>query len=311
MVIDFHTHTFGYSWLPERWWNWLIEYYNSRDRNPLAPNKKNENIIEQLCDDDGSKLLGMMTDTNIDKSVVLPLDWGLLLGEPSTPIEEQHTLISKISQKSNGRIIAFVGIDPRRGNAIEFIKFCLEEYKMKGIKLYPAAGYNLEDDRYKPIFKIAIDYNVPVLIHTGFSFGPFISKYGDPRVLDFLCATYPEVAFIAAHLGSGYLEQLCWLGYAKTNLYADCSLMQIIAKQKYKEFSKGIRLACNLFGSRRILFGTDWPFSQKVMPNNTYVNAFNRLASIDDMATRFATYEVKQMLGKNAENLLFKNLRGL
>ena len=100
--------------------------------------------------------------------------------------------------------------------------------------------------RICPIFEIAGEFHVPVLVHSGCSFGPFLGEYGEPSVLDYLCATYPDTIFIAAHLGSGYLEQLCWLGYAKPNLYVDCSLMQIRTRQNYPEFARNIRLACDL-----------------------------------------------------------------
>jgi uncharacterized protein len=306
MIIDFHSHIVNRSWLPERWWAWLTEYYNSRRQNSLLPQRNADEITERLCDCDGTKLLGSMREAQIDKSVVLPLDWGILLGEPSTPIEEQHRLIAEISGKSNGRIIPFVGVDPRRRDALELIRFCLEEYKMQGIKLYPATGYDLQDEAYRPIFESAMEHDVPVLLHTGYSFGPFLSKYCEPAILDYLCATYPKINFIAAHLGAGNLEQLCWLGYAKPNLYADCSLMQIRSRQNFLDFARKLRLACDLFGSRRILFGTDWPYSQSVMGNDEYVNAFRNLKSLECTEFKFAGYEVKQMLGGSAENLLFK-----
>lgn len=310
MIIDFHSHIIDPFWLPERWWTWLTEFYNSRRHNSLLPHRNADDITERLCDCDGSKLLGAMEDAQIDRSVVLPLDWGILLGEPPVPIEEQHRRIAEISQRSNGKIISFVGVDPRRENALELIKLCLEDYKMYGIKLYPATGYDLHDVAYRPIFEAALEYNVPVLLHSGYSFGPFLSKYCEPAVIDYLCATYPNITFIAAHLGAGHLEQLCWLGYAKPNLYADCSLMQIRTRQNYSEFARNLRLACDLFGSRRILFGTDWPFSQSVMRNDEYVNAFRKLTSIDSVGTMFAHYEVKQILGANAEDLLF-NTKGV
>jgi uncharacterized protein len=234
------------------------------------------------------------------------LDWGLHLGEPPISIDEQHRKISEIAQRSNGKIMPFVGVDPRRKGAIEMIKFFLENYNMQGIKLYPAAGYAVEDDIFRPIFITALEHNVPILLHTGYSFGTFLSKYGDPAVLDYLCATYPEVTFIAAHLGSGFLEQLCWLGYAKPNLFADCSLMQIRARQNYSKFAENIRLACDLLGSKRILFGSDWPFSKSMMSNDSYVNAFRKLSSLEVGSAKLAGYEVKQILGKNAEDLLSK-----
>ena len=304
MIIDFHTHIIDRSWLSERWWTWLTEYYNSRRQKSLLPNIGTDAIIDRLCDHDGSKLLGAMEEAKIDKSVVLPLDWGILLGEPPVPIEEQHKRIAEIAQDSNGKIIPFVGIDPRRNNAVELIEYCLDDYKMQGIKLYPATGYDLQNDAFRPIFEVALKFNVPVLLHTGYSFGPFLSKYCGPAVLDYLCATYPDVTFIAAHLGAGFLEELCWLGYTKPNLYADCSLMQIRTRQNYPEFTRNLRLACDLFGSRRILFGTDWPFSQSVMRNEEYVDAFRKLKSLDGVGTKFAGYEVKQILGGSAEDLL-------
>ena len=304
MIIDFHSHIIDYSWLPERWWSWLTDYYNSRRQSPLLPQRGVDYVIETTCDCDGNKLLSAMADAHIDKSIVLPLDWGIHLGEPPVSIEEQHRLIAEICESSNGKILSFVGVDPRRKNALELINMCLEKYNMRGIKLYPAAGYDLRNVVYGPIFEAALTYNVPVLMHTGYSFGPFLSEHCGPDVLDYLCATYPNVTFIAAHLGAGYLEQLCWLGYVKPNLYADCSLMQIRARQNYSEFSKNIRLACDLFGSRRILFGTDWPFSQSVMNNNEYVNSIRKLKSADGAGATLAGYEVKHILGENAEGIL-------
>ena len=310
MIIDFHSHIIEYSWLPERWWTWLTEFYNSRRQSPLLPHFKADVLREQICDGDGSKLLAGMEDAQIDKSIVLPLDWGILFGEPPVSIEEQHNRIAEIAERSNGKIVPFVGVDPRRKGALELITYCLKDCRMQGIKLYPAAGYDPSNEAYHGIFEAALRYDVPVLVHTGYSFGPFLSEYCGPGVLDCLCARYPDITFVAAHLGSGYLEQLCWLGYAKPNLYADCSLMQIRARQNYSEFAGNLRLACDLFGSRRILFGTDWPFSQTVMKNDEYVNALRKLKSVDSSGTAFAGYEVKQILGGTAASLLSRKKGG-
>ena len=306
MTVDFHAHILEASWMPERWWTWLTAYSNERRRGGLLTERKPADVINRFCDPGGLKLIQEMDEAKIDKSVVLPLDWGLMLGEPPVPIEEQHGRIAEIAAQSQGRIVPFVGIDPRRDNALKLIRYFLEEHKMRGIKLYPAAGYDLMSNEFRPVFEIAGAFDVPVLVHTGCSFGPFLSKYGEPSVLDYLCTTYPDIIFIAAHLGAGYLEQLCWLGYAKPNLYVDCSLMQIRTRQNYSEFARNIRLACDLIGSHRVLFGSDWPFSQGVMRNIEYLAAFSRLGMVKEAGARFAGYEIKQMLGVNAEYLLTK-----
>jgi uncharacterized protein len=306
MIVDFHAHLLEASWMPDRWWSWLVEYSNERRQGPLLNAQHAADVVNRYCDPGGAKLLRQMDDAKIDKTVVLPLDWGLLLGEPRVPIEEQHLAIAEIAARSEGRIVPFVGIDPRRKDAVRRIRFFLEEHDMRGIKLYPAAGYDPTADDFRPVFELAEAFHVPVLVHTGCSFGPFLTKYGEPSVMDCLCATYPGVTFVAAHLGSGFLEQFCWLGYAKPNLFVDCSLMQIRARRNYPEFARNLRLACDLIGSRRVLFGTDWPFGQSVMRNTDYTEAFGRLADVEDAGSGFAGYEIQQMLGGNAGYLLTK-----
>jgi len=302
MIVDFHTHILDYQWLPQKWWDWLEDYYQKAG--PLTLGRRKQSSLDNLLDPDGNKLLQELERCSFDKAVVLPLDWGLLLGEPEKSIEEQHEAIYRIAQKSEGKLLPFVGIDPRRPNAIELIDFYLSKRAMAGIKLYPAAGYDLRQQAFKGVFEKAEEYGVPVLIHSGFSFGPFLSQFCTPLVFDFLCATYPKVNFIAAHMGGGFLEQFCWLAYAKPNLYLDCSLMQIICKQNYQDFAGKIRLACNLAGNQKILFGTDFPFSQTVLPNEIYADAFKKLASLSAPETQFSSLEIKQILGKNAVRLL-------
>jgi predicted TIM-barrel fold metal-dependent hydrolase len=308
MIIDIHAHILEYSWLPPKYWIWLEKYYQNRGgHTKFSFGKKKTSIIDEWSDPCGKKLLGAMAKAGIDQTVVLPLDWGLLLGEPPVSIAEQNIAIGEISKNSKGKIIAFVGVDPRRKNAIEIIEYCLKEYRMRGIKLYPAAGYDLQDEKYKPVFEKAMEYQVPIIIHSGYSFGPFLSKYCTPLIFDYLCATYPQIKIIAAHLGGGFLEQFCWLGYAKSNLYTDCSLLQIRSKQSYQQFAQMIRFACDFFSSSRIFFGTDWPFSQSVMKNIEYISLIKKLSSIEIPNIQFANYEVKQILGQNAYRMLSLN----
>ena len=106
----------------ERWWTWLTAYSNERRRGGLLTERKPADVINRFCDPGGLKLIQEMDEAKIDKSVVLPLDWGLMLGEPPVPIEEQHGRIAEIAAQSQGRIVPFVGIDPRRGNALKLIR---------------------------------------------------------------------------------------------------------------------------------------------------------------------------------------------
>ena len=304
MIIDIHTHIIKKEWLPAKWWQWLGKYYEKSSFASLFKGHKKEDFITNLCDPDGQKLINRMNETEIDKSVVLPLDWGILMGEPPQTIQKQNEEIAHIVQKSNGRLIAFAGIDPRRKNAVDTIDFFLKHHNMQGIKLYPAAGYDIEEKKYYAIFEKACEYNIPVLIHTGYSFGPFYSKYSTPLKLDTICADFPQAKIIAAHLGNGFSDDLCMLGHSKDNLYCDFSLMQVHCKHNYKNFARIIRKSLNFMGLGKVFFGTDWPFSEKIIKTKKFITLIQNLANIKERQESFASIEIEAILGNNAKKLL-------
>lgn len=85
-----------------------------------------------------------------------------------------------------------------------------------GIKLAHAhQGVALDDEIMLPVYDVAADYGVPVLLHTGFS--PFPGSRGEPRYYDPLwletvVSAYdgaegrPRVDFILSHVGTGDLR---------------------------------------------------------------------------------------------------------
>jgi predicted TIM-barrel fold metal-dependent hydrolase len=176
---------------------------------------------------------------------------------------------------------------------------------MQGIKLYPAAGYDLTSDEFRPVFELAGAFDVPVLVHTGYSFGPFLSKYSEPSVLDYLC-DISRYHFHRCPLGGGIPGTALLVGLCETQFI--CRLFPDADPNtaELPEFARNIRLACDLIGSHRVLFGSDWPFCQGVMRNIEYLAAFNRLGTVKEDGAGFAGYEIKQMLGVNAEYLLNK-----
>jgi|SRR3990167_338770 len=301
MIIDAHVHLFDYSWIPEQWWKWLGQFYKTT-RGPLLTGKTCH-YIESLCDPSGERILQQMSMSGIERSIVLPLDWGISLGEPAVSIQEQHEQIAEITSRSNGRLIPFAGVDPRRKNAQQLIKKCVNEWNFKGIKLYPAAGFPLLSDQTISVLNIAREYGLPVMVHSGFAAGPsFEGVFGNPDALDSLCAKFPDVKIIAAHLGNGFLHQLCAIGATKMNFYVDCSLMQRRCKTDYYGFMHDIWYAINTMGASRILFGTDWPFGTSSLNNSSYIQAIQKFLVDDDK--KFTSFEIKGILGKNAAGIL-------
>jgi uncharacterized protein len=262
------------------------------------------NIVPVYLDTDGEKHIAAMEEAGIDKTVMLLFDTGLLIGEGTVSIEEQNEMVFAAAKKYPEKIIPFVSIDPRRPNAAEFVKKAVEEYGAKGLKMHPGSGFNPEDKETMNLVGSIADYGIPVLVHTGASIAPTMSKYCDPIYLDKMLLEFPEVKFIAAHMSYGHRQQLFSLGMNRPNLYTDLAAWQTTAKDRFHEFSKVVKDAVIHFGPERVLFGTDNPYLWPVLPEPGYVQVIKDLATKPPEEERLTKEEVDMILGENAMSIL-------
>src|SRR5215211_7410304 len=96
--------------------------------------------------------------------------------------------------RSGGRLIPFVRLDLNE-TPLEEARRCLDA-GARGIKLHPRAqGFDATDERLAPVFALAAERRVPILIHGG---------RGLPPIADGLRALmdrYPEASLVIAHAG--------------------------------------------------------------------------------------------------------------
>ena len=98
------------------------------------------------------------------------------------------------AERSNGRMIPFVRLALDEG-PIEEARRCLD-LGARGIKLHPRAQkFLLDDERLRPVFELAAERRVPILIHGGRGLPPI----GDH--LHRLVDAYPDAQLIIAHAG--------------------------------------------------------------------------------------------------------------
>jgi predicted TIM-barrel fold metal-dependent hydrolase len=70
------------------------------------------------------------------------------------------------AERAGGRLIPFVRLDITEGPLEEAVR-CIDR-GARGIKLHPRAQrFDVNDQRLAPIFELAADRNVPILIHGG------------------------------------------------------------------------------------------------------------------------------------------------
>ena len=98
------------------------------------------------------------------------------------------------AERSGGRLIPFVRLDLSESPIEEAIR-CLD-LGARGIKLHPRAqGFLLNDERLAPVFALAAERKVPILIHGGRGLPPIADN------LDRLVTANPGAQLIIAHGG--------------------------------------------------------------------------------------------------------------
>src|SRR5579864_4561885 len=108
---------------------------------------------------------------------------------PSFTAANDRTLAA--AAKSNGRLIPFVRLDLSEA-PIEEARRCLE-LGARGIKLHPRAQrFLLNDERLAPVFEIASEWRVPILIHGGRGLPPIADDLGR------LVEAYPDTRLVIA-----------------------------------------------------------------------------------------------------------------
>jgi uncharacterized protein len=135
--------------------------------------------------------------------------------EPAFRAPNDRTL--EHAARSGGRLIPFVRLDMNEG-PIEEATRCLDR-GARGIKLHPRAQrFVLNDERLAPVFALAAERRVPILIHGGRGLPPIADDLS--RLVD----AYPEAQLIIAHAGIADLAALAGRLAGRKGVFFDSSV---------------------------------------------------------------------------------------
>jgi len=308
MIIDVHYHLLAEEWYPEEWWNTVVKMYAHGLKDyglEMSPEEIRSSLVPPLWDPEGEVLIRDMDAAGVDKTVIVPIDYWLAFGEPGASLDQQLKAYSNFQQKHPDRIIAFATVDPRRPDAVQIVERAFKEWGLKGLNLYPQAGFYANDPRTYRVLEKVGEFNVPVRIHTGQQGPPPLrGKYGDPIHLDDVVQDFPNLSIIAGHMAFAWHEQLFYLAGIKYNMSTEFSAWQPIAKASYWKFCQVMRQALNHLGKDRVLFGTDNPFVAPLMSTKEYVDLIKGLPQNAPEGISFTEEEVNSMLGDSAAKIL-------
>jgi predicted TIM-barrel fold metal-dependent hydrolase len=182
------------------------------------------------------------------------------------------------ASRSEGRLIPFVRLDLGE-RPIEEAERCLD-LGAKGIKLHPRAQkFLLNDERLAPVFAIAAERKVPILIHGGRGLPPIADD------LARLVETYPDAQLIIAHAGIADLGALMRHFAGKLGVFFDTSAWSPI---DLLDFFRQV-------SPEQVLYASDYPYGQQ--PSSLLIALRTaRVAGLDDA-------QVRGMLSGNATRI--------
>jgi len=170
------------------------------------------------------------------------------------------------------RLVGFFMLNPAAADAAERLSRALDEWKLRGICLFPAMHhYNLDDERVHATFEAASSRGAAVFVHCGvLTVGirkklglpsPFNLRLGHPLALATVAARFPRVPVIVPHFGAGFLRETLMAADQCPNIHLDTS-----SSNSWIKYHPGLTLeavfrqALEVAGPDRVLFGTDSSF---------------------------------------------------
>ena len=313
MIIDAHCHLSTRDMIPEQYWrSTAATIARIVPGSPSVEQILDSEIMQKGMDGSGERLITEMDEAGIDKTIVFGVDWGLPLGEPKVSIQDYNKFVASTAKDYPDKLIPFFTIDPRRSGAAELFEKALTTWEMRGLKLHPSTGYSPDGEKCYELFKIANQYKVPIITHSGYIIG-LKGRTARPEYFDAPTTDFPNLKFSFAHLNFGNIDELVGMMFMKLNTYCDISAHgQILMMNSPPDFYRQLRFVMNHEGvNRRVMFGSDWPMTGNIMPLSKWVETIKNLSSpkittlLENWGyRRFRAKEIKLILGKNAESFL-------
>jgi predicted TIM-barrel fold metal-dependent hydrolase len=174
----------------------------------------------------------------------------------------------EFAARSEGRLVPFVRLALDEG-PIEEARRCLD-LGARGIKLHPRAQkFLLNDERLAPVFALAAERGVPILIHAGRGLPPIA------EALERLVDAHEGTQLILAHAGIADLANLAYRFSGKRGVFFDSSVWSAI----------DLLGLLRLVPPEQIVYASDYPYGQQ--PGSLLLSSrVARVSGFDDRQLR-------------------------
>jgi len=230
-IVDFHVHAF-----PDA----LAARATARVERAAG--------IRSALDGTIAALLSSMDAAGIERSVILSI-----ATHPSqfAPILEWSQAIR------SPRIVPFLSVHPADPRAAEKVRLAAS-MGFKGFKLHPYyQEFSLDEERMFPIYEAMQQAGLICVSHTGFDTSHPYIRVADPGRILKVIERFPNLTFVATHLGAWKDWELVAELLPKAGLWTDISYtLPFLSPER-------ARALLSVFPADRLLFGSDSPWADQ------------------------------------------------
>lgn len=278
-VIDAHVHLFSVR---------LFEEYI--ETHPEAAPRFRQALKERKFGRRGESLPDMPADEMAAWYVRRIHDAGVARALVVSVIPDSEYMREFVSAAA-GHMHVLCNIDPTHPGAADLLEREMAA-GFKGVKLLPVNRcYHLSDPACRPFFEKAAELGAPMIVHYGVTVDPTGDmRYADPIDLSPVARDFPEITFVIAHFGAGYLDQLLKVAYQCPNIAVDSS-----GTNNWMDFMAYPLTLADVFGRaltslgpERVLFGTD---SGNMAAYRSWIK-YQQMATLDDLGVGDTTRDL-------------------
>lgn len=229
MIIDVHTH---------------LNNYDETTEVPLP---------QRLA-----QLQESMRISKVDAAMVLT-SYTVNAHRPST-----REVVELTKDIDNLHVVAGISFTNFKERDLRELSDYLEAGFVKGLKLYP--GYEPfypHDSRCRILYDLALEYDVPVMVHTGDTYSPKGKvRFAHPIHLDDVAVDFPDLKIVICHVGNPWIRDCMEVVYKNKNVHADISgLVLGDFTERFEAFMLEQVKEMILYAGdpNYLLYGTDWP----------------------------------------------------
>jgi predicted TIM-barrel fold metal-dependent hydrolase len=311
-VVDCHLHVNRPSYLPAGYRLAMAQRAAHRGFPPRDVAELLPRVGAGYSDPDGAATVAELDRIGVAAAVVPMVDWGLVATPPpEATIAQQIADYARVQRRYPDRLRVLVGIDPRRRDAAARLRAAHATGAYCGLKLYPPAGFGLDDDRCRPLYDACREVGWPVVVHTGPVGPPMDARFGRPAEVAFIQRSYPELDLVLAHAGGiAWWREAVEVAAGSHRTYVDMSQWWRPDRYEPEVLPRFLRYAVGRLGAHRVLYGSDLSVGPAVRPESSALERWLRrcqtaLAADPPAGAGVDPAGRRLVLGGNARRLFF------